>query len=140
MRLFGLSVIAAVALLAAVGSASGHRPGPQPSCGDTISVDTTLTRNLVNCPNNGLVIGADDITLDLNGHVIDGDDTEFPDCPPDEPCDIGVVDFDHSGVTIKGGTVREFTFGALVVGASDSRHDRMTAPRQKSALLGRLLL
>ena len=125
MRLIGLSLIAAVALLAAVGSASGHGLGPQPSCGDTITVDTKLTRNLVNCPNNGLVIGADDITLDLNGHVIDGDDAEFADCPPDEACDIGVVDFDHRGVTIRGGTVREFTFGALVVGGSDSRLARL---------------
>ena len=125
MRLFGLSFIAAVALLVAVGSASGHGPGPQPSCGDTISVDTTLTRNLVNCPNNGLVIGADDITLDLNGHVIDGDDTEFPDCPPDEPCDLGVAAFDHRGLTIKGGTIRDFSFGALVVGTSESRLSRL---------------
>ena len=125
MRLFGLSAILAVALSATVGSASVRALGTQPSCGDTITVDTKLTRNLVNCPNNGLIIGADDITLDLNGHVIDGDDAEFPDCPPDEACDIGVLDFDHSGVTIKGGAVREFTFGALVVGASDTRLARL---------------
>lgn len=65
MRLFGLSVLSALELLAAVGSASGHGLGLQPGCGDTITVDTTLTRNLVDCPNNGLVIGAAGITLDL---------------------------------------------------------------------------
>jgi parallel beta-helix repeat protein len=125
MRLFGLSVIAAVALLAAVGSASGHGPGPQPSCGDTITVDTKLARDLVNCPNNGLVIGADDITLDLNGHVIDGDGTEVADCPVDEPCDLGVAAFDHRGLTIKRGAIRDFSFGALLVGASESRLSRL---------------
>jgi parallel beta-helix repeat protein len=117
--------IAALALSAAVGSASGSALAPQPSCGATITVDTKLTKDLVNCPNNGIIIGADNITLDLNGHVIDGDDAEFTACPADEPCDIGVVDFDHRGVTIKEGKVREFTFGALVVGASDSRLSRL---------------
>ena len=111
--------------LSAVGSASGRAFGPQLSCGDTITVNTQLTTDLVNCPNNGLVIGADNVTLDLNGHVIDGDDAEFTDCPPNEACDIGVLDFDHHGVTIKGGKVREFTFGSLVIGATDSRLTRL---------------
>ena len=97
--------------------------GPQPSCGDTITVSTKLVTDLVNCPNNGIVIGADDITLDLNGHVIDGDDAGFSDCS--EVCDIGIVDFDHRGVVIKGGKVGEFTFGALIVGASDSHITRL---------------
>ena len=43
------------------------------SCGDTIIADTTLDSDLVDCPGNGIVIGADDVTLDLNGHTIDGD-------------------------------------------------------------------
>src|ERR671931_1400785 len=121
MRMLGLSLIVAAALSVGVGSASGRAGGPQPSCGETITVSTKLVADLVNCPNNGIVIGADNITLDLNGHVIDGDGAEFSDCPPDEVCDVGIVDFDHDGVTIKGGRAREFTFGALVVGASDSR-------------------
>jgi parallel beta-helix repeat protein len=125
MRLFGLSLIVVVGLLAAVGSASGHALGPQPHCGDTITVDTKLIRNLVNCPNNGVIIGADNVTLDLNGHVIDGDGTEVADCPVDEPCDLGVAAFDHRGLTIKGGTIRDFTFGALVVGTSHSRLSRL---------------
>jgi parallel beta-helix repeat protein len=129
MRRLGLSLIVALALSAAVGSASGRALGPQLSCGDTITVNTKLTSDLVNCPNNGLVIGADNLTLDLNGHVVDGDDAEFTDCPPDEACDIGVLDFDHQGVTIKGGKVREFTFGSLVVGATDSRLTRLDLSR-----------
>jgi parallel beta-helix repeat protein len=125
MRRLGLSLIVAVALSAAVGSASGRALAPEPSCGDTITVDTKLVKDLVNCPNNGLVIDADNVTLDLNGHVVDGDDAEFTDCPPDEACDIGVLDFEHHGVTIKGGKVREFTFGSLVIGATDSRLTRL---------------
>src|SRR6266702_2939998 len=101
MRMLGLSLIVAAALFVGEGSASGHANGPQPSCGDTITVDTKLVKDLVDCPNNGIVIGADNITLDLNGHVIDGDGAEVADCPPDEACDIGVLDFDHRRVTIK---------------------------------------
>jgi hypothetical protein len=47
------------------------------SCGDEITADTTLDSDLVDCPNNGIVIGADGITLDLNGHSIEGDGTEW---------------------------------------------------------------
>ena len=63
----------------------------QPQCGDTITADTTLHQDLVNCPNNGIIIGADNITLDLNGHTIDGDGTPFAGCAQDEFCDVGVV-------------------------------------------------
>jgi parallel beta-helix repeat protein len=125
MRRLGISLIVAAALSAAVGSASGRALATELSCGDTITVDTKLVKDLVNCPNNGIEIGADNITLDLNGHVIDGDGAEFAECRPDEVCDVGVADFDHHGVAIKGGRVREFTFGALVVGASDSRVSRL---------------
>jgi parallel beta-helix repeat protein len=105
---------------ATVGFAASHV-----SCGQTITTDTKLDSDLVNCPSNGVVIGADNITLDLNGHVIDGDGTEFSACPPDEPCDVGVVALEHEGVTIKGGSVREFGVGVLVVGATDSRVTRL---------------
>ena len=63
------------------------------------------------------MIGADDITLDLNGHTIDGDEPE--DCG--EICDLGVVNFDHAGVTIEGGSVREFALALVVVGSADNR-------------------
>jgi parallel beta-helix repeat protein len=91
-------------------------------CGDTITSDTTLDSNLVNCPNNGIVIGADNVTLDLNGHTIDGDGQLTEDCGDDEICDDGVVNDGHSGVTIQGGSVREFALGVLVL---EARHTRL---------------
>ena len=53
-------------------TASQARAAPV-ACGDTITVDTKLDADLVDCPNNGIVIGANGVTLDLNGHTIDGD-------------------------------------------------------------------
>ena len=91
------------------------------SCGDEITADTTLDSDLIDCPNNGIVIGADNITLDLNGHRIDGDGTEFADCPKNEICDVGVLNDRHDGVKVKGGSTREFGFGVLVSRARDNR-------------------
>ena len=140
-RLTYANVIATIAVSAALGlgglalGASEASAG-QVSCGDTITADTTLLGDLVNCPNNGIVIGADDITLDLDGHRIDGDGTEFPGCDPmTEPCDLGIANEGHDGVTVRDGSVREFGIGVLVGGArknrvlniSSSRHDAFGA-------------
>ncbi|MFH1649861.1 MAG: NosD domain-containing protein [Candidatus Woesearchaeota archaeon] len=46
------------------------------TCGTTITNSTTLTENLLNCPGNGINIGAIDITLDCQGHTIDGTKVE----------------------------------------------------------------
>ena len=53
------------------------------SCGATITTNTTLHADLNNCAGDGLVIGADNITLSLNGHTISGDAT--PGTDPDRP-------------------------------------------------------
>jgi parallel beta-helix repeat protein len=111
-----LAFAAAPALAADTASAHGLR------CGDTITKDTKLDRDLRNCPTNGIVIGADGITLDLNGHVVDGDGELIDPCPPDVACDIGVDNSaGHRGVTIKNGSVREFAVGVLVLDAADNR-------------------
>jgi parallel beta-helix repeat protein len=84
------------------------------TCGDTIMVDTTLDSDLVDCPNHGVVIGADGVTLDLNGHLIDGDGTPAAGCDPQkEPCDFGVFNDGHNSVTVMHGSVREFSVGVL---------------------------
>ena len=121
-RRVGALLVLLVAGVSALPVATGDQAmADDLSCGDTITVDTTLTADLVDCPNNGIVIGADNITLDLAGHVVDGDGTEFTACPPDEFCDVGILDVEHHGVTIKGGAVREFGLGTLVLGGSDMR-------------------
>jgi parallel beta-helix repeat protein len=69
------------------------------------------------------VIGADGITLDLNGHLIDGDGTAAGGCNPrKEFCDTGVVNFRHDGVTVMHGSMRQFDAG---VNFGEVRHDRV---------------
>jgi parallel beta-helix repeat protein len=106
---------------------SGQALASHVSCGDIITADTTLDSDLVNCPNNGIVIGADNITLDLNGHMIDGDGELIEDCA--EICDNGVVNDGHSRVRIQGGSVREFAVGVFVGGASSNRLRHLAASR-----------
>jgi hypothetical protein len=107
--------LAAVCLALTAGQASANHV----SCGDTITADTTLDGHLIDCPSNGIVIGADGITLDLNGHTIDGDG-ELQDCDG-EPCDFGVVNEGHAGVTVRGGSVREFALDAILGNAAENR-------------------
>ena len=103
-------LLGAIACWLAIGG--GQALAAQVKCGDTITADTTLHKNLVNCPNNGIEIGADNITLDLNGHTIDGDGTPSAGCDPaTEFCDVGVVNFGHDGVTVMHGSLRQFGGG-----------------------------
>jgi parallel beta-helix repeat protein len=85
--------------------------GVHVDCGDTITADTRLANDLVDCPGIGIVIGADDITLDLAGHTIDGDGlADFE----------GVSNVGHDGVAIEGGSIRDFVEGVAVLFAADS--------------------
>ena len=97
------------------------------SCGDTITTDATLDGDLVNCPNNGIVIGADGITLDLNGHTVSGDAAPFEACPKREFCDVGLLNDGHDRVTVKGGGVDGFGIGAFVGRADKNRVLRISS-------------
>ena len=97
-------VIFALAAVGLMAFGDSQASASHVSCGDTITADTTLDSDLLNCPNNGILIGADGITLNLNGHVIDGDGTPAAGCDPDvELCHIGVGNDRHDRVRSRGG-------------------------------------
>lgn len=117
------AVILAAAMAAVLVFGGGRALAVNVSCGDTITTDMTLDGNLVNCPNNGIIIGADDVTFDLNYHTIDGDGAPAAGCDPGtEFCDVGVLNDGHRGVTIVHGSVRQFDVGAIV---GEARHNRL---------------
>jgi large repetitive protein len=101
-----LIVAAAIVVWAgAAGPASA-----QPSCGQLITQDTTLSADLT-CPATpgvraALFIGADGITLDLGGHTISAPRS--------------IVDEGHDDVTIRNGTLRNDD-GPLIEHASGTR-------------------
>jgi parallel beta-helix repeat protein len=113
-RLLAAVLVAGVAASGAMAFGGGRALASHVACGDTITADTTLDSDLVNCPNHGIVIGADDVTLDLNGHLVDGDGTPAANCDNQkEPCDFGLFNDGHDGVTVMHGSVREFAAGVL---------------------------
>jgi hypothetical protein len=119
--LLGVFVLAFAVAVITLGS--GRALANHVDCGDTITADTTLDNDLLNCPNNGIIIGADDVTFDLNYHTIDGDGAPAAGCDPGaEFCDVGVLNDGHNGVAIVHGSVRQFAIGVFVGGA---RHNRM---------------
>lgn len=76
-----------------------------PACGAVLTVNTTLTADLLNCPDDGLVVGAGGITIDLNGHTIDG-----------VGLGVGIRNDGFDDVTITNsaltpGTIKEFDYG-----------------------------
>jgi parallel beta-helix repeat protein len=117
MARLGVAALLAGGLTAATG---GLAQASVVHCGDVITANTRLSSDLVNCPDNGLVIGADNITLDLNSHTIDGDGVVG--CEEQYACDFGVDNTaSHHGVTIKDGSIREFATAIVVLGANDNR-------------------
>jgi parallel beta-helix repeat protein len=125
--LIAVAVMVAFAVVGATAVGGGQARASQVSCGETITADTTLEQDLVNCPNHGIVIGADGITLDLNGHLVDGDGTPAANCDNQkEPCDFGLFNDGHDGVTIRNGSVREFAIGVLLgTTTGRARHNRV---------------
>ncbi len=75
------------------------------ACGDFISSDTTLIADLLNCPGNGLTITANYVTLDLNGHTIDGSGSGNG---------ISIAAGLYKVNVVGGGTVKDFYNGVVV--------------------------
>ena len=98
MRRLATPLGIAVGLLAlGPGAASAAQPL---TCGQTITHDTTLHADLGPCPGDGLVIGADNVTLDLNGHSVTG---------PGWDQYVGIKDdLGHHGTVIENGEVHGF--------------------------------
>jgi parallel beta-helix repeat protein len=107
-----LAALAAGAPALATGTGGAEWRGPRTpdalACGQVVTTDVRLATDLVDCPGPGLVVGADGVTIDLNGHTIDGDG-RFQ--GSDAGIDNGVR---HTDVTIKNGTIKEFDAGVKV--------------------------
>ena len=109
--LAGLAVVPSYAGAGASGSGV--------SCGTTVTSDVRLDADLIDCPANGLVIGASGITIDLAGHTIDGTGDGFGIENPGG----------YDDVAIRRGTVTDFAIGVVVFDTTASTLERITATR-----------
>jgi parallel beta-helix repeat protein len=116
-RLLGMASIAALLAVTVLVLSAAQALGHHVKCGDVVTQDTTLDGDLLSCPGNGIVIGADNVTLDLNGHTIEGGTSFFG---------VGAFSNGHSGVTIENGVIRKFGVGVQVARATNNRVRRLS--------------
>src|SRR5688500_13175981 len=76
------------------------------SCGQTITMDTTLAGPVSNCTNNGIIVGTSGITLDLAGFTVSG--------TPNPGDGAGILVAGVSRVVVKNGRVRQFDGGVIL--------------------------
>jgi parallel beta-helix repeat protein len=97
-------------------------PTQTTACRQVITANRTLQADILNCRADALVIGADDITINLNGHKIDG-------------TGLGTaIDLaGHEGVTIQNGTIQQFDKGVDLSGSNDNNLRSLRLYSQETA-------
>ena len=87
------------------------------SCGQVITESVKLSANL-ECSTDGIIAGADGITIDLNGFTIAG--------PGGESSKVGIMLANNDNVQVTGGTVKNFQAGVLNTGGSENKISKVT--------------
>jgi parallel beta-helix repeat protein len=94
------------------GLAAGSRTAGAVECGEVLTEDTVLEADLLDCPGDGLIVGADGIRIDLGGHVLGGLDSSF------NPGTIGIRNNGHDDVEIRNGRIQNFEEGVHLEGVT----------------------
>ena len=94
------------------------------ACGDSIMSKTKLESNLdcTEYEGDALVIGADDVTIDLNGYTITSNKSEY----------AAIFSEGFSRLTIKNGAIYGFQVGILLLNSSKSEVKRLTLMHQST--------
>jgi parallel beta-helix repeat protein len=91
-----------------LGSLGLAAPAYAHPCGFVVTTNFVLDDDVGPCSGNGLVAGADNITIDLNGHRVFG--------TAGANDKAGVYVLNHFGVTVRNGTVSNFDIGVAIEG------------------------
>lgn len=144
---FTVFAFALLGLLATVLVVPAVAAPPAVTCGQTITRSTTLTGDVGPCKGNGIIVGADNITLNLNGYRVLGPNLnhETGELKTATGNFAGVRLPNRKGVTVVGGmpgaTISGFDAGIFVNGGSNNRILNLAArknvgPPDPNALLG----
>jgi parallel beta-helix repeat protein len=87
-----------------------------PSCGQVITQNVILTSNLNCADSDGLIVGASDIVVDLNGHTISGPDV---DTDTKTSSKVGIMIPNMNNVVVQDGTIEGFQAGILMTGSQN---------------------
>ncbi|MEJ7641187.1 MAG: right-handed parallel beta-helix repeat-containing protein [Candidatus Nitrosocosmicus sp.] len=106
-------------------SAKGVPTSTSLSCGQVVKESVTLSANL-ECSTDGLIAGADGITIDLNGFTIAG--------PGGESSKVGIMLANNDDVQVTGGTIKGFQAGVLNTGGSGNTISKVTFTENQIAI------
>lgn len=112
-----LAVGAGLALVLGSTTLVSPASGAHLACGDTVTTHTTLHGDIGPCSDHGLIVGADNIVINLNGYRIFG--------TPEVDDGAGVYVLNRTGVTVRGGTVTDFDAGVVIQGGSRNTVQQM---------------
>ena len=87
-----------------------------PSCGQVITQNVILTSNLNCVDSDGLIVGASDIVIDLNGHTISGPDADSQEKASSK---VGIMIPNMNNVVVQDGTLQGFQAGILMTGSQN---------------------
>lgn len=109
--------------------AASSQAARSPQCGDTITTNVRLRTDLI-CLGDGLIVGADNIVIDLDGHTVMADRGGVPDS-------VGIKDdAGHRDVTIRNGTIRNFAVGVRLNGSQATDLVNLQVLAQRGGDLG----
>jgi parallel beta-helix repeat protein len=87
-----------------------------PSCGQVVTQNVVLTSNLNCADTDGLILNANDVVIDLNGHTISGPDVDSQEKTSNK---VGIMVPNVNNVVIKDGTIKGFQAGILMTGSQN---------------------
>lgn len=95
------------------------------TCGQVIMESIVLQNDLLGCPGEGLVVGASNLIIDLNGHTISSGLAIEP--GEEDGLVAGIRNSGHSNVIVRNGAIRNFGYGVrLLAGARYNVVENMT--------------
>lgn len=95
------------------------------SCGQVLTTSTVLDGDVGPCASDGVIMGADNITLNLNGHRIYG--------VPSQGEGVGIRIEGRHGVQVHSGRATDFDAGIAILGGSNNVVRKITARNNKGS-------
>jgi parallel beta-helix repeat protein len=99
-------------------------------CGQRVVADFVLANDMT-CTTDAFIINADNVTLDLGGHTLTGPGMGPQTWPQPQLDSVGVRTGGHSNVTIRNGTIGQFSTGIYFVDMEKSRIEDVRSERNR---------